>query len=538
MRVLWLQPGENDDPIWVRPLSITLKDAGEFEALSYVWGDPKNTVEIECGADKRPFSVTVSLRDALPERTQQVQMMGLIYYHATRVVVWLGPDDTMAVPSVSLEEVSQYDTIKWKSLSAFFKRPWFERGWVIQEIGLANDALFLCGDEELLLEEYIPFVEWLTARAQVVTNHFDIRLGTQILITRYWEACRPLPGMQDDDADRLAFLDLLAASRLMLCSDPKDYVYAFLGHPSAFEAYPGDPTPYQDYETNFNIGRKPIIMPNYRQSTEKVYTHLARSVIKQMNNLDILSHVVHKENLEEYPTALPSWAPRWGPCPPYTSLGGSYYYKASGTMEPKFRFIANQLHVRGFEFDVVEWSHEIWGVFSDGLFQTTIMPEDLLNNCVDRAYNYYKFRLWEKKCGLEPNREAFLYTLTAGLLGGNPAENRPEMFRANAGFELKRVEELQKEGEGGNATRFLLDVQQAAEGRALIYTREGYIGLAHRFVQRGDVCCVVGGATVPLILRPQGGRYRLVSEAYVHGIMRGEAVREVTEKEFRNIVIY
>ena len=89
---------------------------GDFEALSYVWGDPTQTTLIKL--DKRDFAVTTNLSHALrhlrristnatdarsfwidaicidqldvKERNQQVRRMGRIYRQARRVVIWLG----------------------------------------------------------------------------------------------------------------------------------------------------------------------------------------------------------------------------------------------------------------------------------------------------------------------------------------------------------------------------------------------------------------------------------------------------------------
>lgn len=38
----------------------------------------------------------------------------------------------------------------------------------------------------------------------------------------------------------------------------------------------------------------------------------------------------------------------------------------------------------------------------------------------------------------------------------------------------------------------------------------------------GDSICLLEGCTVPVILRPCGGGYKLIGEAFVHGIMKGE----------------
>jgi len=43
----------------------------------------------------------------------------------------------------------------------------------------------------------------------------------------------------------------------------------------------------------------------------------------------------------------------------------------------------------------------------------------------------------------------------------------------------------------------------------------------------GDEVWVIAGADVPMVLRQRGGgKWSLVGECYVHGIMKGEAVRD------------
>jgi len=64
--------------------------------------------------------------------------------------------------------------------------------------------------------------------------------------------------------------------------------------------------------------------------------------------------------------------------------------------------------------------------------------------------------------------------------------------------------------------------------RRIIITRKGYIGLGHAQSRPGDQIALLAGCSVPIILRerergqPEAG-YTLVGEAYVHGIMDGEA---------------
>lgn len=57
-------------------------------------------------------------------------------------------------------------------------------------------------------------------------------------------------------------------------------------------------------------------------------------------------------------------------------------------------------------------------------------------------------------------------------------------------------------------------------------TRKGYLGLVPGDVQVGDNIVIFKGAVVPFILRGTDGpdNYTLIGEAYIHGIMHGEAL--------------
>jgi hypothetical protein len=96
-----------------------LSNNPDYEALSYVWGDPHNTKQIIL-SDKK-FNVTTTLEAALrrlrhsrkprllwidalcidqgnvSERISQVQQMGAIYRSAREVVVWLGPESNTSL---------------------------------------------------------------------------------------------------------------------------------------------------------------------------------------------------------------------------------------------------------------------------------------------------------------------------------------------------------------------------------------------------------------------------------------------------------
>ncbi|KAF2452128.1 hypothetical protein P171DRAFT_347545 [Karstenula rhodostoma CBS 690.94] len=114
-RLVLLAPGNHNDPIICSLKYFDVLHPPPYEALSYVWGDPKITAPISI--DGHNLQVTTNLEIALRhlrleqatrilwidaininqldmnERAQQVAMMANIYRNADLVVVWLGPAD-------------------------------------------------------------------------------------------------------------------------------------------------------------------------------------------------------------------------------------------------------------------------------------------------------------------------------------------------------------------------------------------------------------------------------------------------------------
>ena len=117
----------------------------------------------------------------LDERGKQVTRIGEVFACAKRVVVWLGlayAGSKLAIstlqylgeqieisaeygrsPALGAEEPHWWDMdpelpyseSQCDALISFFKRRWFHRLWVVQEIALANpDAIFQYGEDHIL----------------------------------------------------------------------------------------------------------------------------------------------------------------------------------------------------------------------------------------------------------------------------------------------------------------------------------------------------------------------------------------------------
>jgi hypothetical protein len=130
-------------------------------------------------------------------------------------------------------------------------------------------------------------------------------------------------------------------------------------------------------------------------------------------------------------------------------------------------------------------------------------------------------------------------TITAGFRNENPQQFAAEFaaFRVHLVKEASKQErdklhELLPEGmdvlEPIAKKRNVDDIYWAASrfctGRKVFCTKHGMLGLGPTILRAGDLCCILFGAHVPFILRRVAEKYRLVGEAYVDGVMRGEAI--------------
>jgi len=112
IRLIELQPGQDDQPVLCRILITSLNDPTPYEALSYTWGDLRDLTEIsidDCSFDvgtnlarilqglRDPSACRILWIDAvcinqqdIQEKGHQVSQMVHIYGHAQRTIVWLG----------------------------------------------------------------------------------------------------------------------------------------------------------------------------------------------------------------------------------------------------------------------------------------------------------------------------------------------------------------------------------------------------------------------------------------------------------------
>lgn len=192
-----LVPNDNNGLSWTLA-TFSLTSRLDFDALSYVWGSHTETFPITC--NERRLCIQHNLFLALPyltrrrkndnfvrqpiwidavcinqadekEKLVQINLMHQIYKRARTVWAWLGlaTDQSQMTKVLSLlplmveynkiirrmgeaeqldlpVELCKQDPEVWTALLHLFRNPWLERVWVAQEVALAKDIVFLCGD--------------------------------------------------------------------------------------------------------------------------------------------------------------------------------------------------------------------------------------------------------------------------------------------------------------------------------------------------------------------------------------------------------
>lgn len=551
----------------------------EFEALSYTWGKPDRLFNISIDNEASLFGLTANLAQALPhitkhsitkrlwidqlcinqadntEKSIQVGLMSEIYKRSARVLVWLGPVDENSrlckqwleafdklIPTLSrkkqvtigsaeynpnIRKLVLMDTFAspgtspiWiPAIGRFWSRPWFRRGWVVQEMILAKESLFLTGDIAFTLQD---LEDMFTAPMEKFKEYPDLKADTDDGIISY----RILMQLKTDPftstPEPLRFLRTMTAVGGEFCTkEPCDRLYGFLGLIEGLD-----------------------FIPDYTSSIRENFTRFATTIARQYGSLDFLS--LWSANLDarlpDTPPDLlhfPSWVPSFTAtplCAPWRlAVGGvrSWGSEVTWNAAAGRRHIHNQtlsassskrLRVRGHIIDYIsilsctrfaKWLH----VDTHHLRSLTSQ----LQSDIPGLDHWTFIHLVH-----------FLNTVCAN--GTTPRETAEQILDlAPSALPAPQQHLLLHENALGACLMM-------ARGRKFMRTEAGRLGLAPWMdtrarvgEERGSAIVVLHGCSVPIILeRVDGGgggddageegEWKVVGDCYVEGVMFGESV--------------
>ena len=77
-------------------------------------------------------------------------------------------------------------------------------------------------------------------------------------------------------------------------------------------------------------------------------------------------------------------------------------------------------------------------------------------------------------------------------------------------------------------TDFEHELRHTGNVRRIFWTGKGYLGIGAQTLGNDDEVWILGGADKLMVLRKlRSGSYTLIGEAYLHGVMHGEAAQSV-----------
>lgn len=528
-------------------------------------------------------------QSSIPERNEQVSLMARIYTQTKRVLIWLGEEADQSDRALELllllrdvrlkhereillsmmkrefigksgneedhmenykrqlerqtsEKLTQDGLIldaykareglpgfadpKWKTLTAFFRRAWFSRVWVFQEVVLSKRAVLHCGKKSIDWETLGFAVECLMQTLLPTSPVAGSGEVDVLLMNRTRQ--------QVKKAGYIDLLEILGILKDYNCTDPRDRVYGVLGL------------------TRGPSG--PWINVDYALSIEEIFHRVAVAFLtNDANGIDLLTFAQQPRKLP----GLPSWVPDWTSTLPGKYLGLPTWFRASGrtgTIPKPFTLKANDkiLTLSVLLVDKIAqlaspMPHESKGTGLASPYQT-----------VETFFEWQKLALSQsfalRVYNDQSTTEAFWRTLVADL--GVPMSTRadPSMeynykhlyskFRmARRGFfDSDAIPDAEKKYRSGLGLVYgMLDPDFKAFYHATVYSWSYRFGILEKLrwfclvpqhSDVGDKICVIKGLNVPFVIRqeeeskPKPHRLTIVGPCYVHGLMDGALAEE------------
>jgi hypothetical protein len=438
-------------------------------------------------------------------------------------------------------------------LKRLLGRPWWGRVWVLQEIALPQHAEFVCGTRTIsrrwfsaAYNAYYAFWEFLALRSQQGQTLTDYHWG--VLRTPSHRSKLMLSAWRIFTFSNFPLVAMLRATSVgsvhrlgrdghqhLESTDPRDKIYALLALS-------------KDREDLTRRG----VFPNYENSKEVVFTSVTAALLQQ-GHVSILSFCRSLQHAH----GLPSWVPDWSqPMPENLQdvepdhMTLTPRFNASGVSERRRDVTISR---RGEVIDgisvpchVYDKVHQVGKVPRVPVTGTCKRPFDWLHVLLDLTYKitnaYVDFQhrlravvrtsfggvtsgyndLLERAKGnlLDARCLEALHILQQGMYQVERQVVRSELKKYSASQHIPPL--IQKEA-GELKGPLCRDYMRSSVKRAPFVTEKGHPGLSSRHVLRGDLVALIHGAEVPFILRSQtNGKYKIVSEAYVDGIMDGE----------------
>ena len=431
----------------------------------------------------------------------------------------------------------------WQAISKLLEHSYFERSWIIQEVVLASCIRVMYRRLEIDWEVFVGGLEQLgrASLSQAALSHHtrnnpspNFRLDNVLQIEE-WRRKR-------QTGELIAFSDIGLGTKRFNATDLRDKIFAV--HAICRTGSPSERW----------------TLPDYLMKLSDVYLNATRRLIEELGVCRIL--YLEGVGYSQEPTpglgSFPTWGVNWSRSTnvfPLSYSNSHIGYCAGGESRPELeelhRVDGTSLFLAVHFFDAIEQLGPLFSkAMSNGVERFEHKPEDDLvfrQSLQDSRQLILQFaHLYSPyQRANQPQRAEELFWRL--LIGDRTPTERPapphleEKYRAYV-LDLQRLtDELRSQPTNEevrlqifSAMEYGKGVFRASATRRVCVTKSGYVGLVPPYSVVGDTVVVIPGAQTPFIVRPPNGtvnvdKYQLVGECYVHGIMDGEALAEVTE---------
>lgn len=559
--------------------TVLLEDEPSYTALSYHWGTdvPSTPVLI----NSKPVLVRRNLAAALrhlqqkdrplniwvdaicinqndnKEKSRQVQMMAKIYERSTGVLVWLGPaaddsdaameklrdigekaidagmqdfratdmpnwfnpdlDEPLRTLKASLDGLAEREGLEifHPALIPLSKRTYWTRVWVLQEFSVHKTVMIQCGSKGVdattfgTAFNFCAFARWTLSTRFKLEDYRDPKSKLRSVsgsANSPSGAPNQLFGARrryySETGEREALWSLLERTCMsdpavfsLNATDPRDKIYGLFGLATDSE----------------QLG----ILPDYEKSILEVYEDTSRKLIAA-GETSILSWCQQSTRME----GLPSWVPDFASDIP-TAYGANRRNRSlfSASRSTKFPGLSlsphSDSHSIGLSGVKVGIITDVGSVWTPELGSTWSWKD------VTRLIHEV-----EAFCKQSPLFTSPEQALDASMRIPCADQQYYGTTRRRASSSVRsQYDKIRSIGEFGSDHDAILyrHAMTFQRDRRPFLSNGGHVGLAPARTESGDCICVILGSPVPYILRASTeGKFVLIGEAYVHGIMDGE----------------
>ncbi|KAK4954512.1 hypothetical protein LTR10_007943 [Elasticomyces elasticus] len=454
------------------------------------------------------------------EKSAQVKRMGTVFELAVEVLVYTGP----AVPSTQLamtfwealertfeafprrgqdgelilyshEELlghtfTTWASPEWKALQEHLTRPYFRRLWVIQEVVLAQNAIYLWGSYALSALEIALFVDWdlRSNLSMLLYQHdsscwFSVKMITEVVFLRMYRTV--------ENRDWIGVLSLVVWScDGAYTTDPRDRIYGVLG---------------------LLYGDDICIVPNYspENTVYDLYTDATKRSLATATSFDIMygAGIGWEQNY----VGLPSWVPDFTTT--FSHRPGQHLRAGIGGSDESVKPLTPH-PVSGAVVQVEDDPYTEWYLSTAIEMVKTVHPapwSDAFFNSFWRTLTFNSIASAETELGQDSPVE---YGITFANL---------DVVRASG----IRAETVVNAASNVQRERFLTTAMDSGSKHTVCITGSGMVVLAPRLTETADVVAVCLGARAPFVLRAtnfeKDGKkvYRFVGTGYAHELNDG-----------------